>query len=179
VACLKPRQTAVPSDQESNPRLAADAKVGKSSLWNSPLQLEPPPHTPVPDIHWIAKHERTTSDNAFHSKELALADSIFRDTAFSKGTMKPYSRYAALLALANDRCGDSGMGGNHNTVNVAGYRYDARVTLYALDTFGVGIDGKHFVPAIPKFLEHGIGSDVRMSRNACYCKALSLKESCN
>jgi hypothetical protein len=27
----------------------------------------------------------------------ALADSIFRDTALSKGTMKPYSRYAALV----------------------------------------------------------------------------------
>jgi hypothetical protein len=133
----------------------------------------------VPDIHWIAKHEGTTSDNAFHSKKPALADSIFRDTALSKGTMKPYSRYAALLALANNRCGDSGMGGNHNTVNVAGYGHDVRVTLYALDNFGVGIDGKHFVPAISKFLEHGISSDVRMSRNACYRKALSLKESCH
>jgi hypothetical protein len=75
----------------------------KSSFWNSPLPLKPPPHTPVPDIHWIAKHERTTSDNAFHPSELALADSIFRDAALSKGTMKPYSPYAALLALANDR----------------------------------------------------------------------------
>jgi len=71
------------------------------------------------------------------------------------------------------------MGGNHNTVNVAGYGHDVRATLYALDNFGVGIDGKHFVSAIPKFLEHGIGSDVGMSRNACYSKALSLKESCN
>jgi hypothetical protein len=133
----------------------------------------------VPDIHWIAKHERTTSDNAFHSKEPALADSIFRDTALSKGTMKPYSRYATLVALANDRCGDSGMGGNHNAVNVAGYGPDVRVTLYALDNIGVGIDGKHFVPAIPKFLEHGIGSDVGMSRNACHRKALSLEESCD
>ena len=151
----------------------------RSSLRNSPLQLEPPPHTPVSDIHWIAKHERTTSDNAFHSKEPAFADSIFRDTALTKGTMKPYSPYSTLFALANDRCGDSGMGGNHNTVNVAGYGHDVRATLYALDNFGVGIDGKHFVSAIPKFLEHGIGSDVGMSRNACYSKALSLKESCD
>ena len=67
------------------------------------------------------------------------------------------------------------MGGNHNTVNVAGHGYDVRAKLYALDNFGVGIDGKHFVPA----LEHGIGSDVRMSGNACYRKALSLKESCD
>jgi hypothetical protein len=103
----------------------------------------------VPDIYRIAKHEGTASDNAFHSKEPALADSIFRDTALSKGTMKPYSRYAALLALANNRCGDSGMGGNHNTVNVAGYGHDVRVTLYSLDNFGVGIDGKHFVPRNP------------------------------
>jgi hypothetical protein len=131
----------------------------------------------VPDIHWSAKHERTTSHNAFHSTEPALADSIFRHTALAKGTLKPYSPYAALLALANDRCGDSGMGGNHNTVNVAGYGHDVRVTLYALENFGVGIDGKHFVSAIPEFLEHGIGGNVRMSRNACYRKALSLKES--
>jgi hypothetical protein len=117
----------------------------------------------VPDVHWIAKHERTTSHNAFHSTERAFADSIFRDAALSKGTMKPYSRYATLLALTNDRGGDSGMGGNHNTVNVAGYGEDVRVTLYALDNFGVGIDGKHFVPAISKFLEHGIGSYIRVS----------------
>jgi len=71
------------------------------------------------------------------------------------------------------------MGGNHNTVNVAGYGRDVRATLYALDNFSVGIDGKHFVSAIPKFFEHGIGSDVRMSRNACYRKALSFKESCD
>jgi hypothetical protein len=69
------------------------------------------------------------------------------------------------------------MGGNHNTVNVARYRKDVRVTLNALDNFSVGIDGKHFVSAIPEFLEYGIGSNVRMSRNACYRKALSLKES--
>ena len=117
----------------------------------------------MPDIHWIAKHERTTSDNAFHSKAPAFADSIFRDAALSKGTMKPYSPYSALLALANDRCRDSGMGGNHNTVNVAGYGRDVRATLYALDNFSVGIDGKHFVSAIPEFLEHGVGSNVRMS----------------
>jgi hypothetical protein len=55
------------------------------------------------------------------------------------------------------------MGGNHNTVNVAGYGHDCRVTLYALDNFGVGIDGKHFVPAISKFLEYGIGSYIRVS----------------
>jgi hypothetical protein len=117
----------------------------------------------VPDIHWIAKHERTTSHNAFHSTEPAFADSIFRDAALSEGPMKPYSRYATLLALTNDRCGDSGMGGNHNTVKVAGYGHNGRVTLYALDSFGVGIDRKHFVSAIPKFLEHSIGCDVCMS----------------
>jgi hypothetical protein len=133
----------------------------------------------VADIHWSAKHERTTSDNAFHSKKPALADSIFRDTALSKRTMKPYPGYAALFALANDRCGDSGMRGNHNAVDVAGYGHDVRVTLHALDNLGVGIDGKYFVPAIPKFFEHGISSHVRMSRNACYREALSLKESCN
>ena len=71
------------------------------------------------------------------------------------------------------------MGGNHNTVNVARYGHHVRVTLHALDKIGVGIDGQHFVPAIPKFLENGIGSDVGMSRNACYSKALSLKESCD
>jgi hypothetical protein len=84
-----------------------------------------------------------------HSTDLALADSIFRDAALSEGTMKPYLPYATLLALPNDRCGDSGMGGNHNAVNVAGDGKDVRVTLYALDNFGVGIDRKHFVSAIP------------------------------
>jgi len=69
------------------------------------------------------------------------------------------------------------MGGNHNTVNIAGYRHDVRVALYALDNFGVGIDGKHLVPAVPKFLEHGIGSNVRVARNACYHKVFSFKES--
>ena len=66
------------------------------------------------------------------------------------------------------------MGGNYNTGNGAGQGDDVRVTLYALDNFGVRIDGKHFVSAIPKLLEHGIGRDVRMPRNACYRKALSL-----
>jgi hypothetical protein len=143
------------------------------------MKLEPPPHTPVPEIHWIAKHERTTSNNVLHSQEPALTDSIFRDTALSKGAMKPYSRYAELLALANYRCGDLGMSGNHNAVNLAGYGHDVRVTFHALDNFSIGIDGKHFVSAIPKFLKHGIGSDARMSRNTCYRKALSLKESCD
>jgi len=103
-----PRRNAFIFPNESRP-----TDCLRSSLWNSPLQLEPPPHTPVPDIHWIAKHERATSHNAFHSKEPGLADSIFRNTALPKGTMKPYSRYAAFLALANDRWGDSRMGGNH------------------------------------------------------------------
>ena len=169
-----PRRNAFIFPNESRP-----TDCLRSSLWNSPLQLEPPPHTPVPDIHWIAKHERTASHDAFHSKEPALADSIVRDTALSNRTMEPYSRYAAFFALANDRSGDSGMGGNDNTVNIARYGHDVRVTLYALDNFGVGIDGKYFVPAVPKFLEHGIRSDVCMSRNACDGKALSLKESCD
>ena len=71
------------------------------------------------------------------------------------------------------------MGGNHNAVNLAAYGHDVRVTLYALDNFSVGVDAKHFVSGILKFLEQGIGSDVRMSLNTCYCNALSLKESCD
>jgi len=56
-----------------------------------------------PDIDRIAKHERTASNDAFHSKTFAFADSLFRDTALSKGTMKPDTGHTALLALANDR----------------------------------------------------------------------------
>ena len=55
------------------------------------------------------------------------------------------------------------MGGNYNTVKVAGYGQDVRVTLHALDNVGVRIDRKHFITAIPEFFEHGVSSDVRMS----------------
>jgi hypothetical protein len=86
-----------------NSRSESGAIVRPSSLWNSLPPLEPPPHTLVPDIDRIAKHERTASNDAFHSKTFAFADSLFRDTALSKGTMKPDTGHTALLALANDR----------------------------------------------------------------------------
>ena len=148
-------------------------KVRRSSLRNSPPPLEPPPHTLVPDIDGITEHQRTASNNAFHSKTVALADSLFGDAALSKGTMKPDPRHATLLALANDRGRDTGMGGNQNTIELTGYGSDIRVTLHTLDLLGVGVHREHLVPAIPQFLEHGVGGDVSVPRDARNSDAVS------
>jgi hypothetical protein len=114
----------------------------------------------VPDIDGGTKHQWTASNNAFHSKTVALADSLLRDTPVSEGTMKPNPRHTPLLALANDRGRHTGMGGNHDTVEISWYGSDVRVTLHALDLFGVRVHGEDLVPAISQFLEDGVGRAV-------------------
>jgi hypothetical protein len=77
--------------------------VPSPSLRHPFLPLEPPSHALMPDIDRVTKHERAASNDAFHSKTFALADSLFRDAAFAKRPVKPDLRHATLFALANDR----------------------------------------------------------------------------
>lgn len=71
------------------------------------------------------------------------------------------------------------MGGNHNTANLARYGGDVREALHTLDLFGVRVHWEYLVSAIPQFLEHGVGGNVRVPRDARNSKAISLKKPCN
>jgi hypothetical protein len=71
------------------------------------------------------------------------------------------------------------MSGNHNTANLARYGGDVREAIHTFDLFGVRVHWEHLVSAIPQFLEHGVGGNVRVPRDARNSKAISLKEPCN
>ena len=100
-----PRQHQLPSsqqsartDQDNAPNHQRPA-YSPALAWNHDRRSKPPSHAPVPQVDWLAVHQRATADDALDAWCSALLDRAVADATLTKRPVKPQFAHAASAAL--------------------------------------------------------------------------------